>query len=209
MEQRTVSRRLTTKMLVIAGAALLCVLASAKPSKADVLRGRCHSQITGTDLGFVYGADENELNANCAKIAMDPIVDNVQVICRGECSGPAPQPSPPKPVVHFCSLPSADDMRTAHKGDSARISPGEYRYAENPVPAGISEIWIYCRMGDDWEKVFCLPSPSGDACTNRGFFIGEIGFTWTPSEKRWLVQIQGINGTHDRTRILDLFYKTR
>jgi hypothetical protein len=44
------------------------------------LRGRCHSMITGTDLGFVYGATYGELMSECGKRAVKPIVDNVTTV---------------------------------------------------------------------------------------------------------------------------------
>jgi hypothetical protein len=71
---------MTMKKLFSAAAIAAAVCAMASEAQASRLRGRCHSMITGTDLGFVYGATYGELMSECGKRAVKPIVDNVTTV---------------------------------------------------------------------------------------------------------------------------------
>lgn len=66
---------------------LLFLFLAPVPASAETLQGRCKSKITGTDLGFVYGANSAELTAKCGRMAVDPIVDNITRVTCDPTSG--------------------------------------------------------------------------------------------------------------------------
>ncbi len=122
------------------------------------LRGRCHSKITGTDLGFVYGDSEAKLVANCGRIAIDPIVDNVQAVTKPEsgmipsdiyCSGDLPPP----PSGDANNDPLAGPITTVEgllTGQACVTGYGRHKKAKK----------LYCTMYDP------AHSPDTSACNN-------------------------------------------
>jgi hypothetical protein len=111
------------------------------------LRGRCHSQITGTDLGFVYGENLNELQGECAKIANQPIVDNIVEL-----------PCGPDDPFHGCEAGTPTDFGClkgtpnpsgSTAGTVADAAPFETVRSCARVPAGSKVTAAYCRVKDD------------------------------------------------------------
>jgi hypothetical protein len=145
-------------------------------------RGRCHSQNTGTDLGFVYASTQAGLTAECAKIATSPIVSNYTQIdcelgrdygCRGESQATIATcvDVPPSPPDNKPKLPStirwSSEMKIIDPFDekTACVTP------EQGATPSKSYCWMSTQYGDPGGLPCSAVAGRSDACAVQWAFF--------------------------------------
>jgi hypothetical protein len=113
--------------LAVTVAMLLSVFAiSGEVLAASKWRGRCFSQITGTDLGFVYASTADGLTEACARIANRPIVtESTQVECALNDVDPACTVSTPTSLTKCAGSLTNEEMNSAIASEGVTLEPAQ------------------------------------------------------------------------------------
>ncbi len=168
-------------------------------------QGRCHSEDTGTDLGFVYASTEAGLTDKCAKIAQDPIVDNITTV---GCSGADPDcVTDGGAIIGKCTIQniSPADVIAHH---AQNVEPRGIQPICALVPPGKTPTASQCTLNEDhWGKpAFCSYSETDENSCAVGWAVS-VSMTQTMTSGGILICWTVFNESGDRTRYADIWIK--